>query len=45
MPQSGNGLPDPRGLQLWIDLPKEFKMVEPSYQELGPAEYASKHLE
>ncbi|KAI0831197.1 RmlC-like cupin domain-containing protein [Trametes gibbosa] len=38
MPQSGNGLPDPRGLQLWVDLPKEFKMVEPSYQELGPAQ-------
>ncbi|EIW60491.1 uncharacterized protein TRAVEDRAFT_145916 [Trametes versicolor FP-101664 SS1] len=36
MPQSGPGIPDPRGLQLWVDLPKEFKMVEPSYQELGP---------
>lgn len=39
MPQSGPGIPDPRGLQLWVDLPKEFKMVEPSYQELGPKQY------
>ncbi|KAI6039030.1 RmlC-like cupin domain-containing protein [Pisolithus marmoratus] len=23
-------------LQLWVDLPKQYKMVEPSYQELGP---------
>jgi len=22
-----------RGLQLWVNLAKEFKMVEPSYQE------------
>ncbi|KAJ7652607.1 RmlC-like cupin domain-containing protein [Mycena rosella] len=28
--------PEPRGLQLWVNLPKKFKMVEPSYQELGP---------
>ena len=31
------GKPEPRGLQLWVDLPKQFKMVEPSYQELGLA--------
>ncbi|KAI0646949.1 RmlC-like cupin domain-containing protein [Trametes meyenii] len=36
MPVSGPGIPEPRGLQLWVDLPKQFKMVEPSYQELGP---------
>ncbi|KAG1756835.1 RmlC-like cupin domain-containing protein [Suillus paluster] len=36
MPVQGKGVPEPRGLQLWVDLPKEFKMVEPSYQELGP---------
>ncbi|GLB35000.1 putative pirin family protein [Lyophyllum shimeji] len=36
MPVHAEGAPDPRGLQLWIDLPKQFKMVEPSYQELGP---------
>ncbi|KAF8921392.1 pirin domain-containing protein [Mucidula mucida] len=44
MPVHLNGAPDPRGLQLWIDLPKEFKMVpsqEPSYQELGPSERSS----
>lgn len=36
MPVHAKGKPDPRGLQLWIDLPKQYKMVEPSYQELGP---------
>lgn len=36
MPVHGKGVPEPRGLQLWVDLPKEFKMVEPSYQELSP---------
>lgn len=38
MPVHENGAPDPRGLQLWVDLPKQYKMVEPSYQELGPNE-------
>ena len=37
MPVHEEGKPEPRGLQLWVDLPKQFKMVEPSYQELGPA--------
>ncbi|KAI5122940.1 hypothetical protein M0805_006822 [Coniferiporia weirii] len=36
MPVHAPGQPEPRGLQLWVDLPKQFKMVEPSYQELGP---------
>ncbi|KAI0361983.1 hypothetical protein OH77DRAFT_1389006 [Trametes cingulata] len=36
IPLYGDGLPMPRGLQLWIDLPKQYKMVEPSYQELPP---------
>ncbi|KAK2466958.1 hypothetical protein APHAL10511_001216 [Amanita phalloides] len=36
MPTHKNNVPDPKGLQLWVDLPKQFKMVEPSYQELGP---------
>ncbi|KAF5381025.1 hypothetical protein D9615_003913 [Tricholomella constricta] len=36
MPVHTEGAPDPRGLQLWVDLPKQFKMVDPSYQELGP---------
>ncbi|KAE9401492.1 hypothetical protein BT96DRAFT_956526 [Gymnopus androsaceus JB14] len=40
MPVHSDGLPDPRGMQLWIDLPKEFKMVDPMYQELGPSECA-----
>ncbi|EJD46158.1 hypothetical protein AURDEDRAFT_87366 [Auricularia subglabra TFB-10046 SS5] len=34
MPVVGEGLPPPRGLQLWVDLPKQYKMVDPSYQEL-----------
>lgn len=41
MPVREPGKPDPRGLQLWLDLPKEYKMVDPSYQELGAKEYAS----
>ena len=28
------GKVDTRGLQLWVNLKKEFKMVEPDYQEL-----------
>jgi quercetin 2,3-dioxygenase len=36
MPVHEPGKPEPHGLQLWIDLPKEHKMVEPSYQELEP---------
>lgn len=38
MPVHDEGQPDPRGLQLWVNLPKKFKMVEPSYQELGPSQ-------
>jgi redox-sensitive bicupin YhaK (pirin superfamily) len=41
MPVHAEGLPDPRGLQLWVDLPKHYKMVEPSYQELGPDQSVS----
>jgi len=41
MPVHAEGVPEPRGLQLWVDLPKEYKMVEPSYQELGPTEIPS----
>ncbi|KAH9946205.1 RmlC-like cupin domain-containing protein [Epithele typhae] len=36
MPVQGPGIPEPRGLQLWVDLPKQYKMVDPSYQELSP---------
>ncbi|KAJ1023586.1 hypothetical protein NDA16_003203 [Ustilago loliicola] len=31
--EKGNKLPDPVGLQLWVDLPKEAKKEPPSYQE------------
>ncbi|KAJ7062318.1 RmlC-like cupin domain-containing protein [Mycena amicta] len=41
----GSGLPDPRGLQLWVNLPRKFKMVEPSYQELGPKEIPEAHFQ
>jgi redox-sensitive bicupin YhaK (pirin superfamily) len=41
MPVEEPGKPEPRGLQLWIDLPKEFKMSEPSYQELDPNQIPS----
>ncbi|KLO07969.1 hypothetical protein SCHPADRAFT_835900 [Schizopora paradoxa] len=41
MPVHEAGKPEPRGLQLWVDLPKEYKMVEPSYQELGAEQIPS----
>ena len=44
MPVSGDGVPEPRGLQLWVDLPKEYKMVDPSYQELDPDQYVLRSL-
>lgn len=34
----GNKLPDPEGLQLWIDLPEKNKMDPPSYQEYKHAD-------
>ncbi|GAA5822548.1 hypothetical protein JCM11251_006374 [Rhodosporidiobolus azoricus] len=43
MPIHGPGKKDPFGLQLWIDLPKEHKMVEASYQERRADEVASAH--
>lgn len=45
MPVHTPGQPDPRGLQLWIDLPKKYKMVDPSYQELNPDEIPSAYPE
>lgn len=45
MPVHSPGHPDPRGLQLWVDLPKQFKMVDPSYQELGPEEIPTAYPE
>ncbi|KAH7107278.1 RmlC-like cupin domain-containing protein [Auriculariales sp. MPI-PUGE-AT-0066] len=37
MPVLGEGYPTPIGLQLWIDLPKEHKLTQPTYQELSKA--------
>jgi len=34
-----------RGLQLWVNLAREFKMVEPAYQELLASEIASCEME
>jgi len=36
MPVHTAGQPDPKGLQLWVDLPEKAKMQDPSYHELGP---------
>lgn len=33
--EQGRKLPVPEGMQLWLDLPKSAKMIEPSYQELA----------
>ena len=41
MPVHGDNIPEPRGLQLWIDLPKEHKMMEPNYQELNATQYVA----
>ncbi|KAK7693616.1 hypothetical protein QCA50_003185 [Cerrena zonata] len=45
MPVHAPGVPEPRGLQLWVDLPKQYKMVDPSYQELGPNEIPTAYPE
>lgn len=37
MPVHAKDQPDPIGLQLWVNLPAKYKMVEPSYQELTAA--------
>ena len=38
IPLHVEGAKNPNGLQLWVDLPKEFKMSDPSYQELEAEE-------
>jgi len=43
MPIHVPGSPDPRGLQLWVDLPKQYKMADPSYQELSPDQIPVAH--
>ncbi|GAA6030444.1 hypothetical protein JCM8097_009111 [Rhodosporidiobolus ruineniae] len=43
MPVHGPGKKDPFGLQLWIDLPSKYKMVEAQYQERKAEEVSSAH--
>ncbi|GAA5980091.1 hypothetical protein JCM5350_001760 [Sporobolomyces pararoseus] len=43
MPVHEKGLDDPIGLQLWIDLPKQHKLVPPSYQELNSSQIPTAH--
>ncbi|BGP18059.1 hypothetical protein JCM10213_008405 [Rhodosporidiobolus nylandii] len=43
MPIHGPGKKDPFGLQLWIDLPKQHKLVEASYQERRAEEVMAAH--
>ncbi|KAF9785043.1 RmlC-like cupin domain-containing protein [Thelephora terrestris] len=45
MPVHEAGKPDPVGLQLWVDLPKQHKMVDPSYQELNASGIPSAYPE
>jgi len=40
-----DGKPNPNGLQLWVDLPKEFKMSDPTYQELDPEDIPNAYPE
>lgn len=43
MPQDdGSGSKRHRGLQLWINLAKQYKMIEPKYQELRDAQIPKK---
>ncbi|QRW00330.1 dicarboxylic amino acid permease [Ceratobasidium sp. AG-Ba] len=41
MPLFGPDDPNPMGMQLWIDLPKEHKMTTPTYQELNRSQIPS----
>ncbi|KAG8719212.1 hypothetical protein FRC08_003366 [Ceratobasidium sp. 394] len=41
MPLFGPDDPNPMGMQLWIDLPKEHKMTSPTYQELNRSQIPS----
>jgi redox-sensitive bicupin YhaK (pirin superfamily) len=38
MPLHEEGMPDPMGLQLWIDLPAKDKGIDPLYQEMSAKE-------
>ncbi len=39
MPEQNEGLM--RGFQLWLNLPKEKKMMDPSYKDIGPGDIPS----
>lgn len=39
MPVHAPGQPDPRGLQLWVDLPSKFKMVSTSTPPQSPPKF------
>lgn len=41
VPVHGPGLPNPVGLQLWVDLPRQHKMTKPTYQELSAKDIPS----
>ena len=43
VPLHREGQANPNGLQLWIDLPKEHKLDEPSYQDLKADQIPSVH--
>jgi len=45
MPVKEPGLPYPQGMQLWVDLPNEHKMADPSYQELDHKDIPSAYPE
>ncbi|GAA6004084.1 hypothetical protein JCM10207_002418 [Rhodosporidiobolus poonsookiae] len=49
MPIHGKDIPDPFGLQLWVDLPSKYKLTDPSYQERRaeevPTAHPSEHVE
>lgn len=43
MPVHGPGMPNPTGLQLWIDLPREMKMITPQYEEVKAKDMPTAH--
>ncbi|CAG7845894.1 Pirin-like protein [Serendipita indica DSM 11827] len=45
IPLHVEGAKNPNGLQLWVDLPKQYKMVDPSYQELDAEQIPSAYPE